>query len=202
AAEAAHALIEDVRARGSEALRDQSERFDGVRPTALRVEPEAIAAAVEALDPAVRAAVEEAITRVRRASAAQVPPPAVTELGPGARVEQRWQPVARAGFYVPGGKAVYPSSVIMNVVPAQVAGVGSVVIASPAQAEHGGSVHPTILAVAGLLGVSDVFAMGGAGAIGALAYGVPDAGLDPVDIVTGPGNVYVAAAKRLVRGVV
>jgi histidinol dehydrogenase len=126
----------------------------------------------------------------------------VTELGPVARVEQRWQPVRRAGFYVPGGKAVYPSSVVMNVVPAQVAGVASVVLASPPQAEFGGSVHPTILAAAGLLGVADVYAMGGAGAIGALAYGVPDAGLEAVDMVTGPGNVFVAAAKRLVRGVV
>ena len=131
-----------------------------------------------------------------------MPAPALTELGAGALIEQRWQPVRRAGFYVPGGKAVYPSSVIMNVVPAQVAGVASVVLASPPQAEHGGAVHPTILAAAGLLGVTDVYAMGGAGAIGALAYGVPDAGLEAVDVVTGPGNVFVAAAKRLVRGVV
>lgn len=202
ASEAAHALIEDVRSRGSEALLEQSERFDRVRPAGLKVGADAIAAAVDGLDPAVRAAIEEAIARVRRASAAQVPAPAVTELGPDALVEQRWQPVRRAGFYVPGGKAVYPSSVVMNVVPAQVAGVASVVLASPAQAEFGGSVHPTILAAAGLLGVADVYAMGGAGAIGALAYGVPDAGLEAVDVVTGPGNVYVAAAKRLVRGVV
>ncbi|AYF99196.1 histidinol dehydrogenase [Protaetiibacter intestinalis] len=202
ASEAAHALIEEVRERGSAALLDQSERFDRVRPARLRVGADEIAAAVEALDPAVRAALEEAIVRVRRASAAQVPAPAVTELGPGARVEQRWQPVRRAGFYVPGGKAVYPSSVVMNVVPAQVAGVASVVLASPPQAQFGGSVHPTILAAAGLLGVDDVFAMGGAGAIGAFAYGVPDAGLEAVDMVTGPGNVFVAAAKRLVRGVV
>lgn len=202
ASEAAHALIEEVRAGGSAALLAQSERFDKVRPAGLRVPAEQIEAAVAGLDPAVRAAIEEAIVRVRAASAAQVPPPAVTELGPDARVEQRWQPVRRAGFYVPGGKAVYPSSVVMNVVPAQVAGVTSLVLASPPQAEFGGSVHPTILAAAGLLGVADVYAMGGAGAIGALAYGVPDAGLEAVDIVTGPGNVFVAAAKRLVRGVV
>ena len=202
ATEAAHTLIEDVRERGSEALLEQSERFDRVRPARLRVSADEIAAAVESLDPRVRAAIEESIGRVRLASAAQVPAPAVTELGPDARIEQRWQPVRRAGFYVPGGKAVYPSSVIMNVVPAQVAGVSSVVLASPPQAEFGGSVHPTILAAAGLLGVADVFAMGGAGAIGAFAYGVPDAGLEAVDVVTGPGNVFVAAAKRLVRGVV
>jgi len=202
ATEAAHQLIEEVRTRGSVALLEQSERFDRVRPAALKVGADEIAAAVEVLDPAVRAALEEAIARVRRASAAQVPAPTVTELGPGARIEQRWQPIRRAGFYVPGGKAVYPSSVVMNVVPAQVAQVASVVLASPPQAEFGGSVHPTILAAAGLLGVHDVYAMGGAGAIGALAYGVPDAGLEAVDVVTGPGNVFVAAAKRLVRGVV
>jgi histidinol dehydrogenase len=115
---------------------------------------------------------------------------------------QRWQPIERVGFYVPGGKAVYPSSVVMNVVPAQVAGVASVALASPPQAEFGGGVHPTILGAAGMLGVEEIYAMGGAGAIGALAYGVPDLGLDPVDLITGPGNVYVAAAKRLVRGVV
>jgi histidinol dehydrogenase len=202
ATEAAQSLIDEVRAGGTQALLEQSERFDGVRPPALRVAADAIAAAVDGLDPRVRAALDESIARVRRASAAQVPPAVVTELGPDARVEQRWQPVRRAGFYVPGGKAVYPSSVVMNVVPAQVAGVESVVLASPAQSAFGGSVHPTILAAAGLLGVTDVYAMGGAGAIGALAYGVPDAGLEAVDVVTGPGNVYVAAAKRLVRGVV
>ncbi|PZQ91697.1 MAG: histidinol dehydrogenase [Leifsonia xyli] len=202
AADAARTLIEEVRSGGSEALLAQSERFDGVRPPSLRVSAEAIAAAVDGLDPAVRAAIEEAIVRVRQASAAQVPAPAVTELGPDARVEQRWQPVRRAGFYVPGGKAVYPSSVVMSVVPAQIAGVTSVVLASPPQAPFGGSVHPTILAAAGLLGVTDVYAMGGAGAIGAFAYGLSDAGLEPVDVITGPGNVFVAAAKRLVRGVV
>jgi histidinol dehydrogenase len=193
-------LIADVRARGVDALRDQAERLDRVRPDAVRVDPAQITAAVEALDPAVRTAITQAIARVRRASEAQVPPPASTVLGPGAEVIQRWQPVERVGFYVPGGKAVYPSSVVMNVVPAQVAGVRSVVLASPPQAGHGGGVHPVILAAAGILGVEEVYAMGGAGAIGALAYGVPALGLDPVDLITGPGNVYVAAAKRLVRG--
>jgi histidinol dehydrogenase len=171
-----------------------------VRPDVVRVDPATIANAVETLDPAVRAAIEEAISRVRRASEAQVPSPAVTDLGPGAEVVQRWQPVERVGFYVPGGKAVYPSSVVMNVVPAQVAGVKSVVLVSPPQADHDGGVHPTILGAAGILGVEEVYAMGGAGAIGALAYGIPSLGLDPVDLITGPGNVYVAAAKRLVRG--
>ncbi len=201
ATEAAEGLIADVRARGELALLDQAERLDGVRPDRIRIHADEISKAVQALDPAVRAALEEAISRVRAATQAQVPAGTVTQLGPGAEVIQRWQPVSRVGFYVPGGKAVYPSSVIMNVVPAQVAGVSSVALASPAQKQFGGAVHPTILGAAGLLGVDEVYAMGGAGAIGAFAYGVPDIGLDPVEIITGPGNVYVAAAKRLVRGV-
>jgi histidinol dehydrogenase len=202
ASETAAQLIAEVRASGEEALRAQAERLDRVRPAVIRVDPADIAAAVEGLQPAVRAAIEEAIRRVRLASEAQVPPPAVTDLGPGAQVIQRWVPIDRVGFYVPGGKAVYPSSVVMSVVPAQVAGVASVALASPPQADFGGGVHPTILGAAGILGVDEVYAMGGAGAIGALAYGVPSLGLDPVDLITGPGNIYVAAAKRLVRGVV
>jgi len=202
ASEVAAQLIGDVRSRGSEALLDQAERLDRVRPSAIRVTPEELSAAVDALEPQVRAAIEESIRRVRVASAAQVPAGVITELGDGARIEQRWQPVRRAGFYVPGGKAVYPSSVIMNVVPAQAAGVASLALVSPPQAAFGGSVHPTILAAAALLGIDEVYAMGGAGAIGALAYGVEDLGLEPVDVISGPGNVYVAAAKRLVRGVV
>jgi histidinol dehydrogenase len=202
ASEAAAQLIGEVRTGGEAALLAQAERLDRVRPSTIRVDPADIIAAAEALHPAVRAAIDEAIRRVRRASEAQVPPPAVIDLGPGAQVVQRWQPIERVGFYVPGGKAVYPSSVVMNVVPAQVAGVASVALASPPQADFGGGVHPTILGAAGMLGVEEVYAMGGAGAIGALAYGVPDLGLDPVDLITGPGNVYVAAAKRLVRGVV
>ena len=202
AVEAAAQLIADVRSRGSAALIGQAERFDGVTPASIRVPAEAIDAAVAELDPTVRAAIEEAIVRVRAATAAQVPPAATTMLADGAIVQQRWQPVRRVGLYVPGGKAVYPSSVVMNVVPAQVAGVTSIALVSPPQREHGGSVHPTILAAAGLLGVTEVWAMGGAGAIGALAYGVADLGLEPVDVVTGPGNIYVASAKRLVNGVV
>ncbi|UOE44880.1 histidinol dehydrogenase [Agromyces larvae] len=197
----AQELIDDVRERGSAALVDQSERFDRVRPASVRVPADELAAAAEALDPDLRAAIEATIARVRAASAAQVPPPVTTELAPGAVIEQRWQPVARVGLYVPGGKTVYPSSVIMNVVPAQAAGVRSIALASPAQADHGGRVHPTIAAIAALLGVDEVYAMGGAGAIGAFAYGVPDLGLEPVQRVTGPGNVYVAAAKRAVAGV-
>jgi histidinol dehydrogenase len=193
-------LVSDVRDRGEAALREQAEKFDGVTGHALRVAHADIDDAVAALDAEVRDALERAIRNVRRASAAQVPPPVVTELAPGARVTQRWQPVRRVGVYVPGGKAVYPSSVVMNVVPAQVAGVSAVALASPAQRD--GKVHPTILAAAGLLGVDEVYAIGGAGAIAALAYGVPEISLEAVDVVTGPGNNFVAAAKRHVAGVV
>ncbi|RUQ97125.1 histidinol dehydrogenase [Labedella endophytica] len=202
ASAAARDLITDVADRGADALLEQADRFDGGRPASLRVDPADIDAAVASMDPSVRAALEEAIRRVRTASAAQVPSASRTELGDGAVVEQRWHPVDRVGLYVPGGKAVYPSSVVMNVVPALVAGVRSIALASPPQKEHGGRVHPTILAAAGLLGITEVYAMGGAGAIGAFAHGVPSIGLDPVDVVTGPGNVFVAAAKRLVKGLV
>jgi histidinol dehydrogenase len=201
ASQIASDLIADVRSRGEIALLEQAERLDGVRPAAIRIHADHIGRAVRALDPAVRLALEGAIDRVTQASKAQLPLGTVTTLGDGASVIQRWQPVARVGLYVPGGKAVYPSSVVMNVVPAQVAGVSSIALASPAQKQFEGSVHPTILAAAGLLGVDEVYAMGGAGAIGALAYGVPSIDLDPVQVITGPGNVYVAAAKRLVRGV-
>ncbi|MBT2503972.1 histidinol dehydrogenase [Curtobacterium sp. ISL-83] len=202
AVDAARELVEAVRTTGAAALHDQAERFDGGAPEHVRVPQAEIDAAVAGLTPELRTALDEAIRRVRAASAAQVPAGSVTTLADGAEVHQRWQPMRRVGLYVPGGKAVYPSSVVMNVVPAQVAGVGSIALVSPPQRDHGGTVHPTILAAAGLLGVDEVYAMGGAGAIGALAHGVPEIGLEPVDLVTGPGNNYVAAAKRLVRGVV
>jgi histidinol dehydrogenase len=201
ASDVAAELIDDVRARGELALLDQAERLDRVRPEHVRVPVEHVTEALAALDPAVRTAIEETIRRVRLGSAAQVPPLVTTTIADGAEIVQRWRPVQRVGLYVPGGKAVYPSSVVMNVVPAQVAGVTSIALASPPQSHFGGRVHPTILAVAGLLGVDEIYAMGGAGAVGAFAYGVPGLGLDPVQLVTGPGNVYVAAAKRLVRGV-
>jgi histidinol dehydrogenase len=202
ASSSARDLIGDVAERGESALLEQSERFDGIRPNHVRVGAGEIDAAVAALEPGVRAALDEAIRRVRAASAAQVPVATRTEFGSGALVEQRWHPVERVGLYVPGGKAVYPSSVVMNVVPAQVAGVRSIALASPAQRQFDGGVHPTILAAAGLLGITEVYAMGGAGAIGAFAHGVPEIGLEPVDVVTGPGNIFVAAAKRLVKGLV
>jgi histidinol dehydrogenase len=193
-------LIADVRAKGGVALTEQAERLDGVRPDRIRLDASDISAAVHTLQPEVRSALEESIERVRQATKAQLPTAVVTTLGPGAEVIQRWSPVSRVGLYVPGGKAALSSSVVMNVVPAQVAGVQSIALASPAQKGFGGSIHPTILGAAGLLGIDEVYVMGGAGAIGAFAYGVPDIGLDPVQVITGPGNVYVAAAKRLVRG--
>lgn len=195
---AAQQLIDDVIERGEQAILDQAQKFDGVAPQSIRVAQSEIDEAVAQLDPDVRSALEEAIERVRQATRAQVPPATTTTLGEGAVVEQRWHPVERVGLYVPGGKAVYPSSVVMNVVPAQVAGVASIALVSPAQKEFGGSVHPTILGAAGLLGITEVYAMGGAGAIGALAYGIPALDLHPVQVITGPGNVYVAAAKRIV----
>ncbi|MCM3696412.1 histidinol dehydrogenase [Microbacterium oleivorans] len=198
----AAAVVADVAARGEASLREQAARFDGVEGHDIRVPAAHLDEALTSLDPAIRRALEKAIDRVRRASAAQVPAPVVTEIDPGARVEQHWRPVRRAGVYVPGGKAVYPSSVVMNVVPAQVAGVAQVALASPPQRDHGGRVHPVILAAARLLGITEVYAMGGAGAIGAYAHGVPGLGLDPVDVISGPGNNFVALAKRVVAGMV
>lgn len=195
-------LINDVRERGELALHDQAFNLDRVSGHSIRVPQEHIDQALSELSPQLRNSLEETISRVRLGSQAQIPQQVSTEVASGATIIQRWQPVERVGLYVPGGKAVYPSSVIMNVVPAQVAGVTSIALASPPQAQYEGRVHPTILAAAGLLGITEVYAMGGAGAIGAFAYGVPELGLTPVNVVTGPGNIYVAAAKRLVRGTV
>ncbi len=209
-------ILADVRARGEAALREYGDRFDGGAPAHLRVPREAITAALDTLDPAVRDALEEAITRVRAFHEATVPPPVSVDLAPGATVSQRWIPVSRVGLYVPGGLAVYPSSVVMNVVTAQAAGVQSIAVATPPQRDFGGNPHPTILAACALLGVDEVYAVGGAQGIAMLAYGAAftegttadgtaAAGTElcePVDVITGPGNVYVAAAKRLVNGVV
>jgi len=202
-------IVDDVRSRGAAALRDYAEKFDGVRPEHVRVPAEAITAALEGLDATLRASLEESINRVRQVHAAQRPTELVVDLAPGARVRQRWIPVQRVGLYVPGGLAVYPSSVIMNVVAAQEAGVRSLVVTSPPQAQDGGLPNPTILAACALLGVDEVYAVGGAQAVAMLAYGaageLPQDGdvlAEPVDVITGPGNVFVAAAKRLVRGVV
>jgi histidinol dehydrogenase len=193
-------ILEDVRARGADAVLEHGERLDGVRPPSLRVESQALSDAVAGLDLKVAEALREAIHRVRTFHEATVPPPTRVEVASGAVVSQRWVPVERVGLYVPGGLAVYPSSVVMNVVAAQAAGVRSIAVTSPPQRANGGQVHPTILAACALLGVTEVYAAGGAQAIGLLAYGAE--GIDPVDVITGPGNVYVAAAKRAVNGTV
>ncbi len=196
-------LIADVRARGAAALADQSERFDGVRPPRLAMDAADLAASLATLPTPVREGLQVAIDHARLAHTAQLPAARRTEVVRGGYVEQRWVPVRRVGLYVPGGLAVYPSSVVMNVVAAQVAGVEQLAVASPAQKEHGGLVHPTILAACALLGVTEVYAAGGAGAIAMFAYGARDGdepACEPVDVITGPGNVYVAAAKRAVLG--
>ncbi len=196
---AARDLVDEVRAGGEAALRKHAEQFDRVTGHEIRLPRQQLQDALAGLNPDLRAALESAIERVRKATEAQLPSGAVTTFGSGARVTQRWLPVERVGLYVPGGKAVYPSSVVMNVVPAQVAGVGSIALVSPPQEAFGGQIHPTILAAAELLGITEVYAMGGASAIGALAFGVAELDLQPVSVITGPGNQYVAAAKRYVR---
>jgi histidinol dehydrogenase len=195
-------IVEAVAERGAAAALDFGESFDNVRPTAARVPVADLDAALAGLDRDVRSALQVAIERTRAVHADQRRSDVTTTLGTGATVTERWVPVERVGLYVPGGNAVYPSSVVMNAVPAQIAGVGSLVVASPPQAAHKGLPHPTILAAARLLGVEEVWAVGGAQAVALLAYGGTDtdgAELAPVDMITGPGNVYVTAAKRLCR---
>ncbi len=191
-------VVEDVRVRGAVAVREATERFDGVTLTDLRVPAQALQQALAELDPAVRAALEEAIARNRRVSTAQLRDDEVVRVVDGATVTERWVPVSRVGLYVPGGRVAYPSSVVMNAVPALVAGVGSLAVASPPKAEFGNLPNPYILAACALLGIEEVYAVGGAQAVAMFAYGVE--GVAPVDVITGPGNVYVAAAKRLVQG--
>ena len=195
-------LIEAVKTNSLSALLDQAERFDGVRPEFVRVPQSVIDQSVSQLSTELRTAIETAIERVRKVSLAGVPKDFEVELAHGALVSQRYVPVDSVGLYVPGGKAVYPSSVVMNAVAAQSAGVPRIAIASPPQKEFGGLPHPTILATAALLGVTEVYAIGGAAAVGAFAYGVSEIDLAPVRMVTGPGNVYVAAAKRALRGLI
>ena len=202
ATEAVAPLVSGVAERGYAAAREATLRFDGVDVPEPRVPAAALADALIALDPAVRAALTESIRRARIVHEEQRRQTVEVQVVPGGTVTERWVPVRRVGLYVPGGLAVYPSSVVMNVVPAQVAGVDSIAVFSPAQKEFGGRPHPAILAACALLGVEEVYAVGGAQAIALAAYGALDAGIEPVDVITGPGNVYVAAAKRLVRGVV
>ncbi|MEV7802451.1 histidinol dehydrogenase [Microbispora sp. NPDC088329] len=191
-------ICEDVRHRGAAAVRELTARFDGVELQSARVPAEALTRALEELDPAVRAALEESIRRARLVHRDQRRTDTTTQVVPGGTVTERWVPVDRVGLYVPGGRAVYPSSVVMNVVPAQEAGVPSLAVSSPAQKDFGGLPHPTILAACALLGVDEVYAVGGAQAVAMFAYGTEEC--RPATMVTGPGNIYVAAAKRLLKG--
>ena len=193
-------ICEAVRDRGVEAIADYSAKFDGVVQTDIAVPPAAILAALDSLAADVRAGLEESIKRLRITCEAELEHDVTTDLGPGARVTHRMVPVQRVGLYVPGGLAPLVSSVIMNVVPAQVAGVSSIALTSSPQKEHGGLPHPTILAACALLGIDEVYAVGGAQAIAMFAYGAGPC--RRVDLVTGPGNIYTVSAKRLLKGVV
>jgi histidinol dehydrogenase len=195
-------IVDAVASRGAPAALEFGESFDGVRPAQVRVRTPELQGALDRLPSDVRTALEVAIERTRAVHGDQRRTDTTTTLAPGATVTERWVPVERVGLYVPGGNAVYPSSVVMNVVPAQIAGVDSLVIASPPQAQFDGLPHPTILAAARLLGVDEVWAVGGAQAVAIMAYGGTDTDgteLAPVDMVTGPGNIYVTAAKRICR---
>lgn len=202
ASSAVQQICEEVRTLGLAALQRHAEKYDSVVPQHFLVPEKDLAFALTNQAPELTEAMQTAIDRVRKVSRASIPTGFSVSLDQDAVVEQRYVPVDSVGLYVPGGKAVYPSSVVMNVVAAQEAGVPRLVICSPAQAEFGGSPHPSILAAAKLLGVSEVYAIGGATAVAALAYGVSEIGLRPVRMVTGPGNIYVATAKRLLRGVI
>ncbi|WP_224167064.1 histidinol dehydrogenase [Arthrobacter sp. StoSoilA2] len=195
-----------VRSRGFAALAELARNFDGVEQSHPRVPAEALAKALADIDPTVRAALEESISRARQFADQQRPANVDVALADGAVVSQNWIPVGRVGLYVPGGLAPLASSVIMNVVPAVAAGVESIALASPPQKDFGGLPHPTILAAAALLGIDEVYAIGGAQAVISFAYGIPGSEgvppIEPVDLVTGPGNIFVATAKRLVKGVV
>lgn len=194
-------ILHRVKNGGEAELIKLAQEFDGVTPTSIRVPQKALDSALASLDPAIRAALVLSIERVRKVHSDQVRADKSTKVVEGGTVTEKWIPVDRVGLYVPGGRAVYPSSVVMNVVPAQIAKVSSIAVASPPQKEFGGLPHPTILATCALLGVSEVFAVGGAQAIAMFAYGVE--GLcEKSDLVTGPGNIYVAAAKRALRGVI
>ena len=195
-------IVEAVREGGAATALDYGEQFDHVRPTAVRVPAEVIQQAVDTLDDAVRQALQLAISRIRKVHEEQKPQSHTTSLAENALVTEKFIPVHRVGLYVPGGKAVYPSSVLMNVIPAQAAGVNSLVVCTPPQEEFGGWPHPTTLAACALLGIDEVWAVGGAQAVALMAYGDDAHELEPVDLITGPGNIFVTAAKRVVNGVV
>ena len=198
-------LIEPILERvknGTEAeLISLAQEFDGVTPPCIRVPQSALAAALSQLDPAIRTALEKSIKRITKVHADQLRSEKTTTVVDGGSVTEKWIPVDRVGLYVPGGRAVYPSSVMMNVIPAQIAKVRSIAVASPPQKDFGGWPHPTILATCALLGIEEVYAVGGAQAIALFAYGM-DGVCEKADLVTGPGNIYVAAAKRALRGII
>jgi histidinol dehydrogenase len=198
ALESVRPVCEDVRRRGAAAVQEYTRRFDGVDRASTRVPRSALDAALDRLDPAVRSALLEAERRIRLVHQAQLPHQTITTVADGSTVTERYVPAGRAGVYVPGGLVAYPSSVLMNVIPAQVAGVPQIAVASPPRPEHGGLPHPAVLAACALLGITEVHAAGGAQAIAMLGYGTEDC--PPADVITGPGNVYVAAAKRLLLG--
>ena len=200
-------IIERVKNGSERDLLEISRELDGIAPESLRVPREVIESALASISTELRSVITEAISRVKRVHSAQLRSSTKVDVVTGGSVEERWIPVDRVGLYVPGGRAVYPSSVIMNVIPAQIAGVRSIALASPPQKVNGGWPHPTILATCALLGVDEIFAIGGAQAIALFAFGVKtDDGSKeisaPVNMVTGPGNIYVAAAKRALRGIV
>lgn len=195
---AVHAICEAVRTRGLEAITEMTAQYDGVTQTDIRVPKSALTEALASLDPDIRAALEESVRRLRLTSAAELERDATTDLGAGATVTHRKVPVDRVGLYVPGGIAPLVSSVLMNVVPAQTAGVRSIALSSTPQKEFGGLPHPTILAACELLGVDEVYAVGGAQAIAMFAYGVGPC--RRVDLVTGPGSIWTVTAKRLLKG--
>ena len=194
-------ILERVKNGSESELLKLAEEFDGVRPASIRVSQSDLDTALANLDPAVRKALELSISRIRKVHQDQKRTDKSTKVVDGGVVTERWIPVDRVGLYVPGGRAVYPSSVLMNVIPAQIAEVSSIAVASPPQKEFGGRPHPTILAACALLGINEVYAIGGAQAIALFAYGM-DGLSEKCDLVTGPGNIYVAAAKRALRGVI
>jgi histidinol dehydrogenase len=202
AIESIRPLVHDIKTSGAAPIIEIAKEIDGIDIEPIKVSEDELQDALISLDPEIKVAFEIAIERVRRVSEANLPKTTSLQLAKGAEVSQRWVAIESVGLYVPGGKAVYPSSVVMNVVPAQVAGVKHISIATPGQKAFAGRPHPTVLATAALLNISDVYVIGGPAAIAAFAYGIQEIGLSPVDLVTGPGNVYVAAAKRLLNGTV
>ena len=193
-------IIEDIKNNGDKAIMAWTEKLDGVKPASLLVPIEVIDKAVSEMSTDVIEALQEAIRRSQIVHKSQIRKDSTTEVVEGGLVSERWLPVDRVGLYVPGGNAVYPSSVVMNVVPAQVAGVKSIAVASPAQKENNGWPNKTILAACKLLGISEIYSVGGAQAIAMFAYGTETC--EPVNMVTGPGNIYVTAAKRILRGLI